>query len=174
MKKDLRLNLFGAFVFVSVLGTFLHFLYDITGGFILAAPFSAVNESTWEHTKLLYFPMLLVTLFQRRYFPDNKSYYCIKLLGILTGLISIPVLFYTLGGVFGKTPDIVNILIFFVSAAVGFYTEYRLLKKDSPPCRFPRTAFILILLIGLLFILFTFLTPEIPLFLDPLTNTYGI
>ena len=32
-------------------------------------------------------------------------------------LVLIPVLFYTLNGVFGTTPDFVNITIFFVSAA---------------------------------------------------------
>ena len=162
------------FAVTSFLGTLLHFLYDLTGEFILTAPFSAVNESTWEHMKILYFPMLLVVFLQRKYFPDSKSYYCIKLMGMLIGLVSVPVLFYTLNGIFGKTPDFINIMIFFVSAALAYFTEYLLMKKDSPPCRFTRTALILILSIGVLFVIFTFFTPEIPLFLDPLTKTYGI
>ena len=35
-------------------GTILHFLYDWTGGSILVSPFSGINESTWEHMKLLF------------------------------------------------------------------------------------------------------------------------
>ena len=55
------------FAFATLGGTILHFLYDWTGGSILVAPFSGVNESTWEHMKLLFFPMLLFSLVQSRF-----------------------------------------------------------------------------------------------------------
>ena len=82
-------------------GTNLHFLYDWTGGNILAAPFSGVNESTWEHMKLLFWPLFLFALVQRLFFRDQKNYWCVKLAEILLGLVLIPVLFYTYNGVFG-------------------------------------------------------------------------
>ncbi len=174
MKKNISLWRYAGFVFTAVFGTLLHFLYDRTGGSLLAAPFSAVNESTWEHMKLLYFPMLVFTLIQSRFFRERKDYWCVKLAGIVTGLVLIPVLFYTLNGVFGKTPDWVNIAIFFVSAAVAFIVEARLLKNDSLNCKAPLIAFAVILLIGVLFVIFTFATPQIPLFRDPLSGSYGI
>ena len=92
----------------------------------------------------------------------------------MTGLVLIPVLFYTYNGVLGKSPDWVNIAIFFVSAAVAFVLETRLFKKDTLRCRSPRLAFALICLIGMLFVVFTFATPQIPLFQDPINGTYGI
>ena len=46
-------------------GTILHFLYNWTGGSILVSPFSGVNESTWEHMKLLFWPLALFALVQR-------------------------------------------------------------------------------------------------------------
>ena len=42
------------FAVVTFGGTILHFLYDWTGESILVSPFSGVNESTWEHMKLLF------------------------------------------------------------------------------------------------------------------------
>ena len=154
-------------------GTLLHFLYDWTGGSILAAAFSGVNESTWEHMKLLYFPMLLFSLVQRRFFRDQENFWCVKLLGMALGLALIPVLFYTLNGVLGKTPDWVNIAIFYVTAAVVYYTEFRLFEAGRPErCR-SGLAFVAICLIGALFILFTFATPRIPLFQDPVSGRYG-
>ena len=42
------------------LGTLLHFTYEWSGENQLVALFSAVNESTWEHLKLLFFPMILM------------------------------------------------------------------------------------------------------------------
>lgn len=43
-------------LFTAALGTLLHFVYDWSGGWGAAAAFSAVNESTWEHMKLLFSP----------------------------------------------------------------------------------------------------------------------
>lgn len=174
MKKDISLWQYAGFVFTAVFGTLLHFLYDWTGGSLLAAPFSAVNESTWEHMKILYFPMLTFALIQCRFFRERRDYWCVKLGGILTGLVLIPVLFYTLGGVFGGTPDWVNITIFFVSGAIAFLVEARLFKGDGLPCRVPFLAVTVIVLIGILFVVFTFVTPQILLFRDPLSESYGI
>ena len=53
------------FAAVTFGGTILHFLYDWTGGSILVAPFSGVNESTWEHMKLLFWPLFLYALVRR-------------------------------------------------------------------------------------------------------------
>lgn len=174
MKKDISLWQYSGFVFTAVFGTLLHFLYDWTGGSVLAAPFSAVNESTWEHMKLLYFPMFVFALIQSRFFRERKDYWCVKLAGIMMGLVLIPILFYTLNGVFGKTPDWVNIAIFFVSAAVAFIVETRLFKKDSINCSAALLAVAVIILIGVLFVIFTFATPQIPLFRDPISGSYGI
>ena len=46
-------------IFVSAAGTLLHFVYSWTGNNSIIGLFAPVNESTWEHMKLLYFPMLL-------------------------------------------------------------------------------------------------------------------
>ncbi len=174
MKKDISLWQYTGFVFTAVFGTLLHFLYDWTGGSLLTAPFSAVNESTWEHMKLLYFPMLAFALIQSHFFRARRDFWCVKLAGILTGLALIPILFYTLGGVFGGTPDWLNIAIFFISAAIAFLVEARLFKGDGLPCRAPFLAVAIIVLIGILFVVFTFWTPQIPLFRDPLSGSYGI
>lgn len=52
------------FLFTGILGTFLHFLFDITGQAMVAGLFSAVNESIWEHMKLLFYPMLLFVVME--------------------------------------------------------------------------------------------------------------
>ena len=174
MKKDLSLWRFAGFALVSLGGTLLHFLYDRTGKSILAAPFSGVNESTWEHMKLLYFPLLLFALVQRRFFKTYENFWCIKLFGAVLGLVLIPVLFYTWNGAFGKSPDWLNIGFFFVSTFFVFLVETFLFRKNTLPCRHPGLAFTLLCLIGAAFVVFTFLPPELPLFLDPVTGTYGL
>ena len=155
-------------------GTILHFLNDWTGGSILVAPFSGVNESTWEHMKLLFWPLFLFSLVQWLFFRDQKNYWCVKLAEILLGLLLIPVLFYTYNGVFGKSPDWINIAIFYISADLVFLFEWWAFKKDWLLCRNPWFAFAAICLIGILFVVFTFTPPLIPLFCDPLSGNFGI
>jgi hypothetical protein len=86
----------------------------------------------------------------------------------------IPVLFYTYNGVFGKSPDWVNITIFYITAATIFLFEWWTFKQDRLPCKYPRLAFTAICIIGVLFVVFTFAPPQIPLFRDPITGAYGI
>ena len=152
----------------------MHFLYDWTGGSILVSPFSGVNESTWEHMKLLFWPLLLFALVQRLFFRDQENYWCVKLTQILLGLVLIPVLFYTYNGVFGKSSDWINIAIFSISALLVFFFEWWAFRNDWLQCKYSRLAFTAICLIGVLFVVFTFAAPQIPLFQDPLTGSYGV
>ena len=162
------------FALVTFGGTILHFLYDWTGGSILVSPFSGVNESTWEHMKLLFWPLFVYALVQRLFFKDQKNYWCVILAEILLGLVLIPVLFYTYNGVFGKSPDWVNIAIFYISALLVSLFEWWVFKTDRLQCNHSRPAFAAICLISMLFVVFTFAPPQIPLFRDPLTGSYGI
>jgi hypothetical protein len=157
----------------TLVGTLLHFLYDWTGENTLAAVFSGVNESTWEHMKLLFFPMFLFALLQSRSFKEYAGFWCVKLMGMVTGLLLIPMLFYTYNGALGKSPDWINITIFFIAAAVTFILETRLFKKEPTGCKRPQLCLAALCLIGVLFVVFTFVPPPLPLFRDPLTGAYG-
>ena len=162
------------FALVTFGGTILHFLYDWTGESSMISPFSGVNDSTWEHMKLLFWPLFLFALVQRLCFRDQENYWCVKLAEILLGLVLIPVLFYTYNGVFGKSPDWVNIAIFYITALLVFLFEWWVFKTGRLQYSHPGLAFAAICLIGVLFVVFTFAPPQIPLFQDPLTGTYGV
>lgn len=174
IKRNLYLWQFAGFVITVLGGTLLHFLYALSNESVLVAPFSAVNESTWEHMKLMYVPLFVYALIQSRFFREYKGFWCIKLIGIITGLVLIPVLFYTYNGAFGKSPDWLNMTIFFLTAAFVFILETVLFKKDSLRCKNPWVPFAVVCLIGMLFVLFTFVPPKIPLFQNPLTGLYGL
>ena len=174
MKDWLKIWQWLGFAVTACGGTILHFLYDWLDGAVWIAPFSGVNESTWEHMKLLYWPLILFALVQFPYFKGKTCYWWIKLLETLTGLILIPILFYTYNGVFGKSPDWVNVAIFYVTTAAVFLLEWWLLKRESMLCKWSWFPFAIICLIGILFVIFTFSPPHIPLFKDPVSGNYGI
>ena len=174
MKSSINLwQLFG-FAVTALGGTLLHFLYEWLGDAVWIAPFSGVNESTWEHMKLLFWPMFIFAVVQSFFFRDRKDFWCVKLRGILLGIILIPVIFYTYNGAIGRSPDWLNIAIFFITDAIAYVYEMRLYNENKLSCNSPKKAIIALSAIVLLFVIFTFLTPEIGIFKDPLTGTYGI
>ena len=174
MKRSVFLWQLMGFAFTSLGGTLLHFLYDRTGGAIFIAPFSGVNESTFEHMKLLFWPMLLFAVIERLFLSDLEGFWCVKLRGILLGLVLIPVIFYTYNGVIGKSPDWINIAIFFVCAAIAYLYEACKMLREPPRCHHPIRAISTLGVIAILFVVFTFFTPEIGIFQDPITKAYGI
>ena len=157
----------------TLVGTLLHFLYDWTGENTLAAVFSGVNESTWEHMKLLFWPLFLFAIFQYFFYKEANSW-DVKLAATVLGLMLIPVLFYTYNGMFGKSPDWVNIAIFYIAAAGAFWFEWWAFRKNLLQWKYPRLALGALIGIGMLFVIFTFATPRIPLFQDPVTGSFGI
>ena len=174
MKRSIGLWQLWGFAVTSLGGTLLHFLYEWLGEAVWIAPFSGVNESTWEHMKLLFWPMFIYAIVQSFFFRDREDFWCVKMRGILLGIILIPVIFYTYNGAIGKSPDWFNIAIFFIVATIAYLCETRLFRAEQIPCRTPKLALGVLCVIALLFISFTFATPEIGIFEDPLTKTYGI
>ena len=158
----------------SIVGTLLHFLYEWLGEAAWIAPFSGVNESTWEHMKLLFWSMFLFSIVQSFFFKDRKDFWYVKLKGILLGLALIPIIFYTYNGAIGKSPSWFNITIFFITTAIVYIYETKEFNKNKMKFISPKLAIPLLSAIALLFIAFTFKTPELEIFRDPVSGGYGI
>ena len=173
MKRSVPLWQMAGFLFTSILGTILHFLFDWTGGSVYFALFSPVNESIWEHMKLIFYPMLLFAILEYGYWgKDTDGFWCVKMLGISLGLTLIPVVYYTYTGILGTSADWFNITIFFLTAAASYYWQSRLFQCGG--CQIPEwTAICVLCLIALAFTVLTFLPPHISLFQDPISGTYG-
>ena len=72
-----RLNIFliiGA-VFTIITGTLLHFVYEWSGESLFVGIFSPINESVWEHLKLLFFPMSVWILIGYFIFGKTENAY---------------------------------------------------------------------------------------------------
>lgn len=159
-------------IFIMILGVILHFTYEWSNNNIIVGLFSPVNESIWEHLKLLYFPMILTTIVGYVYDEkDHVNYICAKLAGIIISMIFTVVAFYTYSGILGKIIDLLNIILFLIAVILGQYTVLRqiTLKKQCNKKR----AIIILILIGVIFIVFTFNPPHINLFKNPITGTFG-
>ncbi len=161
-------------IITLVSGTLAHFLFEFSGENPFVGAVCPVNESTWEHLKLLYTPMFICTVFE--FFIYNRpSVVAVRALCANLGVVSIVVLFYTYTGIVGTNFLVVDIATFFVSVIFAYVLSYRLMKKRIFESR--RSVVIgWACLVGVLgmFVVFTFYPPELALFMESSSGTYGI
>jgi hypothetical protein len=166
--KQLKKYLIIGALSVLLLGTLCHFFYEWSGSNPVIGLFCPVNESTWEHMKLVFFPMLLVSFF---IIPRFKEMYpCITVSfysGLLIGTFLVPVLFYTYIGILGFDVFFLDLLTFIISVLAGFYAAYRftLTCKISNHCLLLLQSLVWILC--LCFIVFSYFPPALGLFAIP-------
>ena len=162
-----------SFIITVALGVLLHFTYDFLDQNPIVGIFSAVNESTWEHLKLLFFPMLISTIFGYFYFNQKyPSYLCARTISIIISMLFTVVFFYTYTGILGRNIAYIDISSFFISALIGEYITNKLVNFNFK-CN-KNIAIIVLFTLFILFSIFTFNPPNIGLFEDPLTGTFGI
>lgn len=163
MKHFKRYTILGI-LFVIITGTLSHFLYDWSGNNRIVGFFTPINESVWEHMKLLFFPMLLYSLFIIVKF--QKKYPCIisaLCFGILTGTILIPLLYYAYTFVLGKNIFVLDISIFILSVIIAFWLS----SKLTLSCSLNSYTFLLCIIVCLLavgFVVFTYHAPDNAIF----------
>ena len=162
-------------VFALIIGTLLHFTYEWSGENPVVGIFSAVNESTWEHLKLLFVPVALFAVLE--YFEYGKqipNFVPVKVLSILLGMSTIIIAYYTYTCIVGQNYLWVDIGIFILGVLAAYWFSYRFLQTEflTSECSV-RLGWIGLLLLAFCFVFFTFCPPRIELFLDPVTGTYG-
>ena len=152
-------------IFVMVLGTLLHFTYKWSNNNMLVGIFSPINESIWEHLKLMFFPMLITIIIGYLYKgKDVDNYLSSKVIGTIVMLSFTIVFYYTYSGILGTNYTGVDVSIFFIAVALGQYVSYKLMKTKFHGNNITATIILLVLL--LCFVIFTFFPPNIALFKD--------
>ena len=120
------------FFIISILGTLFHFMYDILNRGLIAGWFFPVNESTWEHLKLIFYPTVIYSIidyFTLKEKPQNYIYATIQ--SIFYGMLTIVVLFYTYKGILGFNVDFLNILIFYISVIVVLSKRNKIINQEK-------------------------------------------
>ena len=151
-------------IFIFLLGSLFHFTYELSNNNLIVGLFSAVTESVFEHSKLLLYPTIiwyLIYYFKNYKMVNRKVLFSSMVVNIIISIVCIPTFYYTLSGIFGKLPLIVDILIFLVSIIIGVYfaNKYYQRRKRLP-------WLVILLLIILFFVYFTFYPLNTPYFIS--------
>lgn len=160
-----------AFFVIGIAGVLGHFLYEWTGENMLVGMFFPVNESTWEHLKLLFFPSVIY--FIAKYFlskknKDYENYFPAIAISVFCGMLTIVTLFYTISGILGYNVDFINIIIYFIGVIVTICKRNKVLREDKFSSKNANiiSAFFLGLT-AFLFAVWSFNPPSIGIFTPP-------
>lgn len=164
-------------IVLFLVGCVLHSLYDISGKIFLLAFISPANESIWEHTKMVVFPIICWW----------SVYYCIKgksdninkdkwfegaLASLIVSIILIPIVYYFYTSAFGIENLWIDIGILLIALIGGQLTGlhlYRYSKGISSTI----VIFTFIVIISI-YIILTLHPLKLPIFMDSITKSYGI
>jgi len=161
-------------VFIVIIGSAFHFVFELAGEWRPLAIIAAVNESVWEHLKLGFWPALIHGLMEYRHINNlSRNFMFAKAIGILLIPVAITVLFY---GYTAFTSHIlaVDIAIFVVAVILGHLTSYKILTAAPLPTWTKKLGIVILILLIIAFATFTYHPPQLPIFQDPLTGGYGI
>ena len=171
-KKKIRNYQIFSIIFTFIFGSLLHFTYALSGNNPVVAIFLSINESVWEHLKLLFSPMLLTITIGCFYIgKEVPNFLCSKTIGILVSMAFMVIFFYTYTGILGRNIPAIDITSFFIATILGEFVSYVLIVNKFK-CN-NVIAITTLIIIFICFIIFTYFTPNIEIFKDPITGQYG-
>ena len=163
--KEFRRSVWIGFIWSIVFGTMLHFLYGWTGENRVVGLYAAVSESTWEHLKLLFFPVLLYTVWEYIWLGHRwKGYVQVRAEGVLLGMLTITALFYTYTGICGRHWLWADILTFVLGAAVTASYTWKYARRGRGSSVF---GAVVLAVIAVCFGVFSLFPPAVGIFAIP-------
>ena len=168
---------FFSFLSVVILGTLFHFAFAYSGYSTIVGAFTPVNESIWEHLKLLIFPSIIIAIPEYILHTNRRRDFIIsKIISLLIGITFIVTSFYTYTGITGNHNFIIDIIIFIVACALSSYLTCIIISSKKFHFSDNKAIIMVLILTAmiLLFVYYTFDPPQIELFRDPISEDFGM
>ena len=165
---------YAGIIVISLIGTLLHFTYELSNHNKFVAIFSAVNESTWEHIKICLTATMLWSLYDGYVFGLNSNYFIAKSLSLLTIIILMPTLFYLYTTFTKKSILVVDIISFYIVVICSQLVFRYFINVDALPFIYSYLSFILLILEFGSYMFLTFQPLKNFIFKDPISKKYGL
>ena len=154
------------FVFVSILGVLFHFTYKFFENGSFWGYFFPVNESIWEHLKLIFWPSVLFMIPEYIFIGKTVSdYFSVKASSLFVSMSFIVSAYYTYSGVLGFNLLAADILLFFIGVFIYEYLSCSLIATADEYVKSDNFRGIaLLVLFAICFIFWTYNPPTLGIF----------
>lgn len=154
---------------IFLVGSLFHFIYDWSGKNAILGIFVPINESVWEHLKLILWPTIIwwlagYLLIGKKAGDTSGKWSTSCLAALVLSIIAMVTLYYTYTGAFGIHSLVLDILSLFIGILTGQLLGLYIFKKCDFGNRALNVSVSLIILILFLFAYFTFQPPDYPIF----------
>lgn len=160
-------------IFISIIGTVSHFLYDLSNHNKIIGLFTSVNESTWEHIKIAITPTLLWSLYDGYIYGINHNYFFAKLVSLISLVIVIPFIFYSYQLILKKRIVFIDIMSFYIAIIISQILFYYILDINKVSFNIQYISCVGIFIYFGSYLLLTLLPIENFIFKDPISKKYG-
>ena len=122
---------FGGFLFILVTGSLLHFAFELSNFWIPIAYITPVNESIWEHLKMVFWPGLVFFVFEYFYLRNQvNNFWIAKAVCLFVMTIFIVVGWYGMVALIGENIFLIDILLFVTAIFVGQSLSYKVITSN--------------------------------------------
>ncbi|UCB46064.1 MAG: hypothetical protein JSV25_01180 [Spirochaetota bacterium] len=164
----------GVTLFVISFGTVLHFMYAWTNYSPVIGLFAPVNESVWEHFKLGFWSLILISLIEYPFIKQQiNNFFLAKLVGVISLELVIVIFFYTQIAIRGESSLAIDIGSYVAGAVVCQLVAMQIMKKSQNRIAANTLGIAGLILIAVVFMVFTYRTPRVSIFKDENTGEYG-
>ncbi len=164
-------KIFAHTIILGIAATLSHFAYNLSGENIIIGLFNPINESVWEHLKLMFFPFLLWWIVV--YKINNRvselplnTWIVSAAISLVVAPLSVVLLFYSYTGALGIESVFIDMLLAFICYFIALCVSSHFLKYSEPNKWATIISVIVIEIIFISFLVFTFNPPELPIFID--------
>jgi hypothetical protein len=160
---------------VAVIATLWHFLFFLTGEFAVIGAIVPVNNSVWEHFKVILYPVLLFSLIEYRYIGYHANNYIIaKTVTIFLTLLLIGAVFYTYFYAVKEQIAAANIAIFIGALIIGQLAGAWVMTNDPLPKYLKYVAIAFIIALAIVLIVYTYNPFHTQISLDTAAKIFGL
>ena len=151
-----------------IIGSLFHFLYDLLNNNFFIGLLSPINESIWEHTKLVFIPYILyyvIIYIKNKNIINKDKWFTSLLVGVILGIILIPTIYYAYTGALGFKSLIIDILILLIVNIITQLISFHIYNYIKKPLN-TNFVFIILFILFIVYIIFTIYPPNLPIFLS--------
>lgn len=172
-KEDLRFvriyHIVGIFV-ICIASFPLHFSYEWSGASAIIGIFTPINESIWEHLKLVFWPLLLwwgvgFLVYRESKHLNLTKWLTAMMVSVVLSMLIIVGWYYTWTSGLEIESSIIDIGSLFLAVPIAQLIAIHVYRVIEPKLVYLILSLFFLLILAGMFINFTFNTPNFPIFI---------
>ncbi|MFW9829986.1 MAG: DUF6512 family protein, partial [Candidatus Thorarchaeota archaeon] len=122
-----------------------------------------------------YWPLIIFSLVEYYFLKEETNNFILgKTISFLISIGTILIVFYAYTAILGTELLIIDILSFVLGVIIGQLVSYKILAIEKLSIWYRNASWVIFIGFGILFAVFTYFPPHLPIFLDSESGLYGI